>query len=114
MRPGLCFLSQATLEECGTVLGAAPLSALCHLLTSLVQLEQGQAAPQGTSMGAEQVKALAVKLTMRPALACTSSEDSGLRDAMVRSLLPVVVKTAGSLGGSIGTYALQALWEQCR
>ena len=79
-----------------------------------MQLGQGQAAPQGTALGAEQVRSLAVRLLMRPALACTCSEDSGLRDAMVRSLLPVLGRTAGSLGGSIGKHALQAIWEQCR
>ena len=105
---------QAFLEECSTVLGAVPLSALCHLLTNLTQLGQGQADPQGTSMGAEQVRILAVRVMMRPALACISSEDSGIRDAMVRGLLPVLGRTAGSLGGNIGKHALQAIWEQCR
>ena len=105
---------QVALEECSSVLRAAPLSALCHLLTSLMQLGQGHPASQSTSTGAEQVRILAVKLLMRPALACASSEDSGLRDTTTHSLLPVLGRTVGSLGGSIGTYALQALWEQCR
>ena len=68
----------------------------------------------GSSEGPGYVQALAIKLLLGPALAAVSSADSTDKDTILRSLLPTLGRTAGSLGGQLGKCALQAIWEQCR
>ena len=68
----------------------------------------------GGSKGPGCVQALAVKHLLGPALAAMTSADSTDKDAILRSLLPTLGRTAGSLGGQLGKCALQAIWEQCR
>ena len=85
-----------------------------------MKLEQSQAegmsvfAEAGSSEGPGCVQALAVKLLLGPALAAMTSADSTGKDAILRSLLPTLGRTAGTLGGQLGKCALQAIWEQCR